>query len=424
MDAKTLRVSINGTGFAGSYTAECYGMIPHKNGVVIELAGIAAGRRESAEKFAAKHGVARAFDSHAEMVEALRPDIDNIACANYVHGQYVIEAAKAGVKVIVLEKPPVIWPGYAEEREADAQTRKEESMAYLETVLEAVEGSGAKLLYAEDFVYFDGVKALVELLTEAVQAGKGKVLLQHGVCAHQGSHAPAYDTPSMSGGGSLFNKACHPLGPVLFLKQVEGILRDGRPIRPAKVSAVTLQVLKKQPESAGEHFRVMQNVDDFARATIVFEDGTVAEVSGYDLSISGIRNSLHVIADCAEYELRVNPNNENELFMPSAGAAGDLLFREKLPTPQGTCFPRPKQTYHHGYVNEMEDAVDCALDPGRWPQSGAMMAWDTQAVLMAGYESSEKDAAFVDITEYTQRPFAPHEMPDPAKFGAVLGRTS
>ena len=166
----------------------------------------------------------------------------------------------------------------------------------------------------------------------------------------------------------------------------------------------------------------MQNVDDFARITVVFSDDTVAEVMGYDLSISGIRNSLHVIADCAEYELRVNPNNENELFMPSAAEAGNILFREKLPTPQGTSFPRPKQTYHHGYVNEMDDAVDCALDADRWPQSGAMMAWDTQAVLMAGYESSDSDSAFVDIGEYTCRTFAPREMPNPAKSGAVFQR--
>ena len=98
--------------------------------------------------------------------------------------------------------------------------------------------SNAKLLYAEDFVYFDGVKGLVELLIEAQKTGKGRVLYQRGVCAHQGSHAPAYDTPAKSGGGggALFNKACHPLGPYLYLKQVEGILGVVRPL--ARVQTV------------------------------------------------------------------------------------------------------------------------------------------------------------------------------------------
>jgi hypothetical protein len=167
----------------------------------------------------------------------------------------------------------------------------------------------------------------------------------------------------------------------------------------------------------------MQNVDDFGQMTVIFEDHTVAEVLGYDLSISGIRNELSMIADFGQYDLRVNPNNEHELFLPSASAAGNLLLREKLPTPQGTSFPRPNQFHAHGYVNEMNDAVDCALDADRFPQSGPMMAWDTMAVLMAGYESSERDGAFVSVQEYVDgRQFTPHEMPDPRQFGAVFQR--
>lgn len=424
MQTRTLRVTINGTGFAGDYTARTYGMIPHKNGVTIELAGITSGRLENAERFARTHGITRAYANHAEMLAAVRPDIDNVACANDAHGQYAVEAAQAGVKVIVLEKPPVIWPGYAEGRTADAETRKRESMESLGQVLDAIRAAGSKLLYAEDFVYLDGVKGLTELLIEAQNTGKGKILYQRGVCAHQGSHAPAYDTPSKSGGGALFNKACHPLGPCLYLKQAEGLLRDGRPIRPWKVSAVALQVLKHQPAASGEHFRVMQNVDDFGRVTVLFEDQTVAEVLGHDLSISGIRNELSVIADFGQYDLRVNPNNEHELFLPKADPAGNLLFREKLPTPEGTSFPRPNQFHSHGYVNEMNDAVDCALDPARTPQSGPLMAWDTMAVLMAAYESSERDGAFVDVSEYVRaREFKADELPEPRRFGSVFQRT-
>lgn len=418
-----LKVTINGTGFAADYTAKCYGMIPHKNGIAIELAGVTSGRRENADRFAASHGVSKSFDNHAAMLDEVKPHIDNIACANYAHGPYAVEAAKAGVKVIVLEKPPVMWPGFQEGRHADAETRKRESMEYLAEVLDAVRAAGTKLLYAEDFVYFDGVKGYVELLTEAQKTGKGRILYQRGICAHQGSHAPAYDTPSKSGGGALFNKACHPLGPCLYLKQVEGILRDGKPIRPAKVSAVALQVLKHQDEAAGEHFRVMQNVDDFGRVTVVFEDQTVAELLGHDLSISGIRDEVTVISDFGEYEIRVNPNNENELFLPDANAAGNLLFREKLPTAQGTSFPRPNQFYSHGYVNEMNDAVDCALNESQFPQSGPVMAWDTMAVLMAAYESAEKESAFIDIAQYTTgRQFEASELPDPATFGSVFQR--
>jgi predicted dehydrogenase len=424
MSERTLRVAINGTGFAGDYTAKSYSMIPHRNGVNIELAGVVSGRLANAQRFAESHGVSAAFDSHAAMVDLVKPDIDNICCANFAHALYTIEAARARVPVIVLEKPPIIWPGYPEGRDAAAATRKRESMDSLAEVLDAVRNSGSKLLYAEDFVYLDGIKGIVELLIEARKSGKGKVLLQRGICAHQGSHAPAYDTTLKSGGGALFNKACHPLGPALFLKQVEGILSHGAPIRPIGVSAVALQVLKHQPASCGENFRVMQNVDDFGRVTVIFEDRTVAEVIGHDLSISGIRNEFSIITDFAQYDLRVNPNNENELFLPSGRSAGDLLLREKLPTPQGTSFPRPSQFYAHGYVSEMADAVACALVEDQYPQSGALMAWDTMAVLMAGYESADNGGGLVDISEYTTsgRSFEPHEMPSPARFGGVFQR--
>ncbi len=421
MAEKSIQVTINGTGFAGDYTARVYGMIPHKNGVEITLSGVCSGHLENAEKFAKKHGITQAFANHKTMVEMVRPHIDNIACANNAHGQYVIEAAQAGVNVIVLEKPPVIWPGYAEGRTANSEIKKRESMAFLSSVLDTVKRCGSKLLYAEDFVYFDGVKGLVELLIEAQKVNKGKILYQRGICAHQGSHAPAYDTPAKSGGGALFNKACHPLGPILYFKQIEGILNTGKPIRPAKISAVALQVLKHQPSPAGEHFRVMQNVDDFGRITIIFEDQTVADVYGYDLSISGIKNELYLICDFAQYDIRINPNPGHELFMPRADVSGSILLREKLPTSQGTSFPVPNQFHAHGYVNEMNDAVDCVLNKHQYPQSGALMAWDTMAVLMAGYESSEKGAAFVDLSEYlTARSFDETEIPNPEWCGRVF----
>src|SRR5215468_8193213 len=186
MTPRTLRITLNGTGFAADYTAACYGLLPHKNGVTLELAGVTSGRLERAEAFARARGITRPYTTHAEMMAAVRPDIDNICCANYAHGQYVREAAGVGVKVIVLEKPPVVWPGLAEGREAPPPVRTRETMAYFGEVLDAVRQGGSKLLYAEDFVYFDGVKGFTELLAEALRQGKGKILLQRGICAHQG----------------------------------------------------------------------------------------------------------------------------------------------------------------------------------------------------------------------------------------------
>ena len=55
-----------------------------------------------------------------------------------------------------------------------------------------------------------------------------------------------------------------------------------------------------------------------------------------------------------QYDIRVNPNDENELFLPDGSAIGDVLLREKLPTPTGTSFPRPRQFHAHGYGKQVQ----------------------------------------------------------------------
>ena len=55
--------------------------------------------------------------------------------------------------------------------------------------------------------------------------------------------------------------------------------------------------------------------------------------------------------------------------------------------------------------------------------SGPLMARDTMAVLMAGYESNDKNGAFVDVGEFVSgREFQENEMPTPELFGRVFQR--
>ena len=88
MKHRRVRITINGTGFAGDYTARVYGMIPHKNGVSLELAGVMSGHLGNARLFARRFNIPKAYESHADMLEAVKPDIDNVASANFTHGEY------------------------------------------------------------------------------------------------------------------------------------------------------------------------------------------------------------------------------------------------------------------------------------------------------------------------------------------------
>ena len=77
----------------------------------------------------------------------------NAAMTHALDAAFTAAAADDGVKVIVLEKPPIVWPGLAEGRTAPPAERTRETMAAFADVLDAVRQGGSKLLYAEDFVY-------------------------------------------------------------------------------------------------------------------------------------------------------------------------------------------------------------------------------------------------------------------------------
>src|SRR5690606_7037732 len=106
-----------------------------------------------------------------------------------------------------------------------------------------------------------------------------QILWMHGGESHSGSHSATYGQWKYSGGGSMIGKACHPLGAALYLKQVEGRTRTGRPIRPRTVSART-HALTRMPSFMDTGFlrTTYTDIEDYAQLHIVFEDGTIADV--------------------------------------------------------------------------------------------------------------------------------------------------
>ena len=99
-------MALAGTGFAADYTAKCYGLLPHKNGVSIELSGVASGSLANAERFAEDYDFTAAYATHAEMLAACQTDIANVASANFTHGSFTTEAAAAGARVGAYSPPP------------------------------------------------------------------------------------------------------------------------------------------------------------------------------------------------------------------------------------------------------------------------------------------------------------------------------
>ncbi len=107
----------------------------------------------------------------------------------------------------------------------------------------------------------------------------------HGEESHSGSHSLSYGQWEFSAGGSMIGKGCHPLAAAIYLKYVEGRVRNGIPIRPRAISARTHTITRMTSfKDEGYLKRSYRDVEDFAMLYVVFEDETIADeawFSGY-----------------------------------------------------------------------------------------------------------------------------------------------
>jgi predicted dehydrogenase len=374
----------------------------------VQLVGVTSGNPENAKEFAHKHDIQQAYMNFADMLDKAELDVVSLCVPNSLHGPFAIEAAEKGVKVVVVEKPVTIWPGYAEGKEASAERKKVETMQYVDEILDTFDRTGSKLLYAENFVYMPGVLSAIQTFRE----GGGHIIDIEGECSHWGSHATYYDKIQLSGGGALISKTVHPLGAALYTKYCEGIFRNQEPIRPEAVFAVTSQIMKAMPQKAQENFVVMQNVEDWSLLMVKFSDGAMAQLKGTDTYLAGIKNTVEIRATNEIYRIDINPNNHTTCFSLSPETLKGLELREKQRHNAGWSNPSIEEYRLNGYVNELMDAVKCALDEPRMPQSGALLARDTMAIVGAAYESVET-GSWVDIADIVNaRKFAKKYYPN------------
>jgi len=374
--SKRIRVGLAGTGFAGKFHLENYG-----EGV--EVVGVTSARAESREAFAAEHGL-KAY----ETVEAMLEDIDvlDICTPPSSHFEYMMMAVRAG-KHIVVEKPLTGFFG------DPAVTGKEAMLkAVLEQVQElreAVEKAGTVFGYAENFVYAPSIQKEREI----VEKTKAQILRMVGEESHNGSHSPVYGIWSVQGGGSVLCKGCHPLGAILYLKRKEGIARTGRPIRPAAVSARTHTITKLEAfEDKGFLRTSYKDTEDYGFLHVVFEDGTVADVTASELVLGGIYDFVEVFANNHRTRCRISPVNVVDVYNPRHEQLKDVYLVEKISTNEGWIPASPEEGWSLGYGPELRDFVKAIRAGGR-PESDLDLAIDITVTLYAAYLSAERAGA-------------------------------
>jgi len=392
MSAETIRVGIVGSKFAAAFH---YESLRRVSGIPVRVVGVYSSTPSHREAFASEREI-KAFDSFEAMLDAC--DVIDICCPGYMHEAYTVEAAEAGKHVIV-EKPFTgaygpedageSWRGDA----APKEPMLTEAMASARRMIDAAASNRVKLMYAENWVYAPSIQKEVEVL----RATRGQILWIVGEESHSGSHSPAYGVWRKAGGGSLVGKGCHPLTAILYLKRVEGIARDGEPIRPARVSARLHQLTRNPLYDDQGHLRTDYfDVEDFCQVHVVFSDGFVADVFSNEIVMGGVHNWLEVFANNHRIRCNINPVDGCVLYNPDEKQLEDVYIVEKTGTKQGWSFPSPNEDWMTGYPQEMQDFMECvAYD--RSPAGDGLLGADTVSVMYAAYLSDENRGAEVEV---------------------------
>jgi predicted dehydrogenase len=285
--ASTVRIGLIGAGFSARLHAEAY---RHVHDVEVVLTRVAAARPERARRFAEEFAVGEVAASVADVLAAPDVDVVDLCVPTTLHAELAVAAARASKHVIV-EKP--LTGCFAPPSTARAEMLRQ-ALAASDEILAACRASGVTLCYAENWVYAPPIQKARRLLA----AAGGPVLRIVGEESHGGTHAPVNKRWETGGGGSLLGKGCHPLGAALYLKADEGRRLRGRPVRPRTVTAETAQLTETAAfRDAGRPFLntiAGADVEDWGMLLLTFDDGSVAQITGGDTTLGGIRNQMAI----------------------------------------------------------------------------------------------------------------------------------
>ena len=387
----TIRIGIVGSRYAAEFHYEAYQRV---TGTDVKVVGVTSVTKEHRERFAKERGI-KAFDSLDEML----PEVDVVdnCTPGYAHEPISIAAFEAG-KHLVVEKPFTGYYGPAGDASFRGNTFSkekmlEEAVGSAKRIIAAALKSNKKLCYAENWIYAPAVQKEAEIITKT----KGQILWVLGDQSHSGSPSPAYGIWRLSGGGSIVGKSCHPLSAILYLKQVEGLSRNEKAIRPKAVSARTHEITRN-PRFIDKGFlrTDYEDIEDYCQIHVTFDDGLVADVFASELVMGGVHNWLEIFANNHRARCNMSPSNAMELYNPREEQLTDVYVVEKIGTKQGWSTPAPDESFMFGYPQEIQDFIE-AIATDREPKSGLLVASDIVGVLYAAYLSAERKGVEVDI---------------------------
>lgn len=384
----SVRVGIIGAGFAAGIHAKAYTEIPD---IAVDVTAVAAASLSSAQAFAGRHGIPGAYDDYRRILERADVDLIDVCTPNSLHAAVAIAAAEAG-KHVVCEKPLTGYFGGESAADPVGATPKSvmlhEAMASANLMVDAAARAGVKLMYAENWIYCPVVQKTLELMESAA----GTVFQIHAEESHSGSHAAYSRTWAKAGGGAMIRLATHPIGAALYLKQREGICRNGKPIRVASVTAEAA-TLSRMPSFRAEtkHWVVDDwiDVENWCALIITFQDGSRALINGSDVLLGGLKNTLEILTSNGRIQCDMTHSGLMKAFTPDPAVWDDTYIMEKVDHKAGWTFPSVDEHWMLGYRQEMRDFV-AAVAYDRQPLSTGELGRAVVEVVYAAYQSAEE----------------------------------
>jgi len=391
MDKKIIRAGIVGSGFAAKFH---YDALQRVFSTKVEIVGVYSIAKAELEEYTRLRNL-KAYDNLDELIEHC--DLIHVCTPPVTHEPIVIAALQQDKHVIV-EKP---FTGYfgdgSDDFNGDTFSREkglEHTIASIKRMLKAEKESEGRIMYAENWVYAPTIQKEREILEKT----GAQIIWMHGEQSHSGSHSLAYGQWKYSGGGSMIGKGCHPLTAAIYLKHVEGRVRNGKPIRPKTVSSRTHAITRMPTFKDDGHLKTTySDIEDFAMLHIEFEDGTIADLFASELVLGGVNNKLEVNTSNHRTICNIGPNNAMQAYTPNEEKFKNIYVVEKTETKQGWSSISPDEGWFNGYQHEM-DAFYRSAAFGDPIESNSSLASDVMATIYSGYVSAERKGAEVSIT--------------------------
>lgn len=386
---KIINAGIIGSGFAAGFHFEALRRV---YGAVVNIVGVFSRNENNAQLFSEKYAIPYIPELH-DLIDTC--DVLHICTPPVTHETLAVMILSKG-KHVIIEKPLTGYFGSGEDLNGDNFPREEglkEAMESIQRILSAEAASAGFVFYAENWIYAPAIQKE----REVIEKTNAQILWIQAQQSHSGSHSAAYGKWHLSGGGSLMGKGCHPLSAALYLKQVEGIKRNGKPIRPKTVSCRTHNITRLENFEDQGHLRASYtDVEDYAITHIVFEDGTVADITASELLHGGVKNYLEVHANNHRTICNLTPNNAMQTYNPVEENFKDIYVVEKTGTKTGWSNISPDEAWFNGYQHEME-AFYKVISEGGKIESNSTLAADTIATIYSAYLSAERKGKEIAI---------------------------